>query len=826
MKNLTAIIANNFNAYKVLYLLFFLILPFVYNDSLSDSYLMPRQILLSSFLSILVVFIFFDSYKQKISLNLSFLNLAFFKFFIIYLLSAAISIIGSVLTIEGFYVFSKLLMIFLFLAITTYLLISNKLTVNFIIIVSILFLTTIIIFSSYQLIIISNKVDSLLNNVHLIRSSFGNKNLLASIIFLSAGLAINAFLLNNVLTKSQVFDKKTSNLKLSSIKQEHEKAETLTLNKSWLLAAITLTILSVILVWILQTKAVVAAIIISFTITLILILLNSKLFKKYISKKLIFTTLLGGLLVIILAAIITISNKDKFFNYFRSDSVELRVNMWNNALKMGNENILTGVGAGNFKIHFPKYGINNFENHSRIIKGDISVRNPHNDFLMVYAEQGLIGLLSFILIFISAMYYLFILIKHNKNVKETLSNIILFSILTGYLFISFVDFPFDRIEHQIFISLILSIIAAKYFNLKQNIYKTNNNIGLIVFAVIITSLLFSFILSLKRYTGEYYTKKASVNLELANWNAIINAPNNNYYFPLNHNSRPYSWYKGVAYYANNDYNNALTYFNQAYNIHPYNISVLNNLGGTYLQLNKHDEAINTYFKALNISSNYSEALSNLTIAYILKGQWLINNNRASESIEFFNKALINNDKSTEAIFNKAYAYSIIGNNELALENLYKAIEINPEHFESLNLIGNIMITNNDYEKALHYFSKAINTNNDFSRAYYNRANVFLMQKKYDEALKDYYKVADISPNEYRAYEKIALILLNQGKYELSLRYFNKTIELNPDLALAYYNRGILYSKINKLSYACNDWSKAFSLGYINAKAIIDKHCKQ
>ena len=55
---------------------------------------------------------------------------------------------------------------------------------------------------------------------------------------------------------------------------------------------------------------------------------------------------------------------------------------------------------------------------------------------------------------------------------------------------------------------------------------------------------------------------------------------NNTFYNMDNTSIPVKWYAGIAYYNLKKYNSALKYFQDSYEINPYNTSVMNNYATT------------------------------------------------------------------------------------------------------------------------------------------------------------------------------------------------------------------------------------------------------
>jgi tetratricopeptide (TPR) repeat protein len=232
--------------------------------------------------------------------------------------------------------------------------------------------------------------------------------------------------------------------------------------------------------------------------------------------------------------------------------------------------------------------------------------------------MGVLGFLSYVSIFILVLYYLIQLLIKHKDHEYSWLHLCFFATTIGYMIIGFVDFPLERIEHQIIVLVIFSIITAHYFtNFQES--KTSKLIlktpvlGLLLY----TPALLSILVSVKRGIGEFHSQKIYAHEHNSNWQKLIKEANyaENSFYVMDPMSAPIEWYKGVALFSQGNIETARTSFEKAYSIHPYNIHVLNNLASCYESLKEHDKAIEFYFKALRISSEFEEARLNLSAVY-------------------------------------------------------------------------------------------------------------------------------------------------------------------------------------------------------------------
>lgn len=76
--------------------------------------------------------------------------------------------------------------------------------------------------------------------------------------------------------------------------------------------------------------------------------------------------------------------------------------------------------------------------------------------------------------------------------------------------------------------------------------------------------------------------------------------------------------KGLEAYNNKNYSIAIEYFKKALSYNPNSPEIMNNIGACLFMLNKYDEAIAWFKKALELKKDYVQAYGNLTYAYIQK----------------------------------------------------------------------------------------------------------------------------------------------------------------------------------------------------------------
>ena len=79
-------------------------------------------------------------------------------------------------------------------------------------------------------------------------------------------------------------------------------------------------------------------------------------------------------------------------------NLRIRAVFWSHSRSMLEAHPWTGVGAGQWRIHFPSYGLRGM--NPSVAEGVTAEVRPHNDALWVAAEQGIPGLASWLLIWV------------------------------------------------------------------------------------------------------------------------------------------------------------------------------------------------------------------------------------------------------------------------------------------------------------------------------------------------------------------------------------------------------------------------------------------
>jgi len=385
-----------------------------------------------------------------------------------------------------------------------------------------------------------------------------------------------------------------------------------------------------------QTRSVWLAMLVSTTVTTVVLMLLFLFREPKISKETI-ASVLKRLVYIVTAVVI--AGAAFGYLYLRKNSINSlggrfnsifspthkhnveRIALWKQTLELIRDNPICGVGAGNWKISFPSYGIENFPDQ-QMFKTLFFVR-PENDYLWILSEVGFFGFMFYLSLFGIMFWYIFkILNQHTATTNKFLS-ILMFFGFVGYMVFSFFTFPRERIFHSMFLLLMMAIVLTIYHRISDSRKKIPR---FFMFAAGLPAALFLVLAAVNGYTrfnAEVYTKRAFDARRAKIWSAVINEIDKGYspFATLDPMSTPLKWYRGEANFLMNNIPQALEDFKQAYKVHPHHIHVLNNLGTCYEMSGDHEKAVFYYKKALKMSPEFEEALINLGATYYNTGRY-------------------------------------------------------------------------------------------------------------------------------------------------------------------------------------------------------------
>jgi tetratricopeptide (TPR) repeat protein len=358
-----------------------------------------------------------------------------------------------------------------------------------------------------------------------------------------------------------------------------------------------------------------------------------------------FLLLMGLFFVIKKPALVAIYERAAIDKLSTGESSRERVKVWNNSLQCIKDNPVAGVGAGNWQYNYLKYGVRDMPS---VQKRFTVFQSPHNDYLWVAAETGIIGFILYLAILFLPIRTL-IQLRASVIGKEKKKEIcILVPFLAGYLFYSFFDFPKYRVEHNFILTVILAGIFNPFTYEEGALIKPSKRYKAL-FAVIVAGCAIFFGFKIK---GEFFSKKMLLAKQKKDQGAIVKNGNAacSFFSEFDPSGIPIQWYMAHAYNNMQRAEDAYIAFKEAEKRSPYNFYILGDLAAAEIIKGNYADAEKHLLSATFINDKYDEGYYNLATLYFYKKEYsqalyYANKTMPSEKHDFFIRTI--SDKINE-----------------------------------------------------------------------------------------------------------------------------------------------------------------------------------
>lgn len=188
--------------------------------------------------------------------------------------------------------------------------------------------------------------------------------------------------------------------------------------------------------------------------------------------------------------------------------------------------------------------------------------------------------------------------------------------------------------------------------------------------------------------------------------------------------------------------------------------VHNNLGVAYSEVEKLDEAILAYKKAISMDRHYQDPLSNIAVAYSMKGEI---------------------DK--------------------AIESLRSAIQICPNYAEAYNNIGSLLLQKEEFDDAARALTFALHLRPYYGKAHYNLARMYEI-KNDEEKMWYHLKQATLGDLDVaEVFFKLGLMGLKLQKYDEAVQALETTLARGMQNEQVWFNLANAYFMVNQFDKA-------------------------
>ncbi|GAB1545345.1 hypothetical protein NUACC21_80210 [Scytonema sp. NUACC21] len=249
------------------------------------------------------------------------------------------------------------------------------------------------------------------------------------------------------------------------------------------------------------------------------------------------------------------------------------------------------------------------------------------------------------------------------------------------------------------------------------------------------------------------------------------------------------------------YQDALSNYERALNLRPDYAKAWNGQGKTLYELKEYKEALAAYDKAIQLKPDYFESWRG-------RGFALNQLQRYQEAIASLDKALLFDSNQPEIWNAKGEALTQIKQYDQAIQSYEKAIELRQDYYEAWYNVALVLNNLKRYDEALVAYDKVTELKPAYDRAWYNRGNVLVNLRRYQDAIASYDKAIQYRQNYYLAWLSKGNLLNSLQRYQEAIESFERVIKYNPNNYQAWYGRGWSFHQIQRYEDAVASYDKA------------------
>lgn len=282
----------------------------------------------------------------------------------------------------------------------------------------------------------------------------------------------------------------------------------------------------------------------------------------------------------------------------------------------------------------------------------------------------------------------------------------------------------------------------------------------------------------------------------------------------------------------------------------------------YLPYNERGQAyyLDGNFEKAKIDLDKSVSIKENVPALLNRAILLTDRNNLTEAMHDIEKAMLLYPENDLAYYYRSKVYRKQGIDSMAINDLRKALQINPVNPSVKNDLGIFSAQNKNYKESLNWFISSLSDDPYYLDTYLNIIRLKLITKDYPEASRyaekayklfpekieilrqladskrmegrhkealQYYQLLMVQDknNEARYLFMMALVFSNQEETKTALKYFHKAFKINPENYTISGNLGSYYFKLNMIDSACYFWNLSYNKGNNDVLKAIKQYCK-
>jgi tetratricopeptide (TPR) repeat protein/O-antigen ligase len=547
-----------------------------------------------------------------------------------------------------------------------------------------------------------------------------------------------------------------------------------------------------------------------------------------------------------------------------------RLEVWLNSLAILKDYPITGVGVGNYRIHFQRY--QNQVVECSWVGERYRVFNAHNDHVQFLVEFGLIGFGLWL--FLLWRFFCIIIISFKQYTNPVSRYLLLcpFIAIINVLINACFSFPFQMAIPPVLFMVYLGMACSFYNDHSAELtVKIAKKVGYPILSLTILVFLGMLYVSYALVQSDRHFLKVIVAERISQWPLVISESKKALtYNP--YNKEIYSFI-GRAELESNQPQKAIKSFDQVLTTYPYHINCLANKGMALMKMNQPKLAVSCFKQVLHYlpalikvrkilvnlyivhqlyseeliqeltvinkhEPNNIEVLSHLAVAYMklskfpeaIKTFQMVLQKQPDHAVSNTYMALIHLNAGKKELADIFYQHIKV-NDQLTPHLLFAlgrlALELNkPEALnylikasqQDINIISQLFDLAIAYkqkkyiDRAIRTYQILIHIQPSHAGAHNNLGNIFRDQHNTQQAFKEYLAAVTCDPHNPVFHFNAGLMAVQLKNYQTAEKAFKKAVQLKPDWALAHKNLAVLlYENQKKYTEAIFHFSKALNL---------------
>ena len=233
------------------------------------------------------------------------------------------------------------------------------------------------------------------------------------------------------------------------------------------------------------------------------------------------------------------------------------------------------------------------------------------------------------------------------------------------------------------------------------------------------------------------------------------------------------------------------------------------------------EAIEQY-QLVGATEEVEECRQQLAEELCARGLSLRDRGDNENALVNFNKAIELAPENARYYDNRGISFARMSCYEEAIADFKKALQLEPHQVQRYHNLGAAYTESGDLKQALDSFFEALKYKPDDAQTYYNLGVVRFKLGDKEGAVADYTRSLELRPNNAEAYYNRGVIRRVRGDLNGALADLSEVLRLNPKVVDAYIKRGVVRFDMKDIEGAIEDFDRAISLNAQSAEAYYNR----